>query len=110
MQNTIRYLIQGPRLLDEIVNIVKDTLLEKEKINTDAARKLLQIRAIAAKIKAEILIDHGLFVPTLDVYPEGENLILRGVIHSPKDHKNIEDKARKIAGDVPVKCELHYRG
>mgnify|MGYP001585647716 FL=1 len=98
------------KTLDEIVNIVKDTLLEKEKFNTEAARKLLQIRAIAAKIKAEILIDHGLFIPTLDVYPEGENLILRGVIHSPKEHKKIEDKAKKIAGDIPLKCELHYRG
>ena len=100
----------GVKTLDEIVNIVKDTLLEKEKFNTEAARKLLQIRAIAAKIKAEILIDHGLFIPILDVYPEGENLILRGVIHSPKEHKKIEDKARKIAGDIPLKCELHYRG
>ena len=100
----------GVKTLDEIVNIVKDTLLEKEKFNTEAARKLLQIRAIAAKIKAEILIDHGLFIPTLDVYPEGENLILRGVIHSPKEHKKIEDKAKKIAGDIPLKCELHYRG
>ena len=98
------------KTLDEIVNIVKDTLLEKEKLNTEAARKLLRIRAIAAKIKAEILIDHSLFIPTLDVYPERDNLILRGVIHSPKDHKKIEDKARKIAGDVPVACKLHYRG
>ena len=94
---------------DEIVKIVKDTLLEKEKLHTEAARKLLHMRALAAKIKAEIFIDHSLFIPTLDIYPEGENLILRGVIHSPKDHKKIEDKARKIAGDVPVTCELHYR-
>lgn len=99
----------GVKTLDEIVNIVKDMLLGKEKFTTDAARKLLQIRAIAAKIKAEILVDHGLFVPTLDVYPEGEYLILRGVIHSPKEHKTIEDKAKKIAGDIPLKCELHYR-
>ena len=99
----------GDQTLDEIVNIVKDALLEREKFTTEAARKLLQIRAIAAKIKAEILVDHGLFIPTLDVYPEGENLILRGVIHSPKEHKIIEDKAKKIAGDIPLKCELHYR-
>ena len=50
-----------------------------------------------------------LFIPTLDVYPEGENLILRGVIHSPKEHKTLEDKAKKIAGDIPLKCQLHYR-
>ena len=99
----------GDQTLDEIVNIVKDMLLEKEKFITEEARKLLQIRAIAAKIKAEILVDHGLFIPTLDVYPEGENLILRGVIHSPMEHKTIEDKAKKIGGDIPLKCELHYR-
>ncbi|MFZ2196494.1 MAG: cytidylate kinase-like family protein [Thermodesulfovibrionales bacterium] len=99
----------GEKTLDEIVNIVKDALLEKEKFTTDAARKLLQLRATAAKIKAEILVDHGLFIPTLDVYPEGEDLILRGVIHSPKEHKTLEDKAKKIAGDIPLKCQLHYR-
>jgi len=97
------------KTLDEIVNIVKGRLLEKGTLNTEAVKKLLQIRAIAAKIKADILVDHGLFIPTLDVYPEGEHLILRGVIHSPKEHKTIEDKAKKIAGNIPLKCELHYR-
>ncbi|RJQ46608.1 MAG: hypothetical protein C4538_06450 [Nitrospiraceae bacterium] len=94
---------------DEIATLVAETLSEKERYNTEAARKLLYRKARAAKIKAEILTDHSLFIPTLDVYPEGENLILRGIIHSPREHKKIEDTAKKIAGDIPLKCELHYR-
>lgn len=100
----------GSRTLDEIAALVTDALSEKEKYHTEAAKKLLYRKARAAQIKAEILTDHALFIPILDVYPEGETLILRGVIHSPKEHKKIEEKAKRIAGDISLKCELHYRG
>jgi cytidylate kinase len=100
----------GIKTLDEIATLVTDALLEKEKYNTEAARKLLYRKARAAEIKAELLTDHGLFIPILDVYPEGEYLILRGVTHSPEEHRKVEEKAKRIAGDIPLKCELHYRG
>jgi hypothetical protein len=95
---------------DEIVTRVTSALSGKEIYHTEAAEKLLHWKARAALIKAEILTDHSLFIPILDVYPEGESLILRGVTHSPEEHKKIEEKAKRISGDIPLKCELHYRG
>jgi hypothetical protein len=100
----------GVRTPEEIEDIVTGALSEKEKYNTEASGKLLLRKARAAKIKAEILIDHDLFIPILDVYPEGEILVLRSVTRSPQEHKKIEEKARRIAADIPLKCELHYRG
>jgi len=100
----------GAKTIEEIVNSVKNDLIEKAKLKTDQAKKILQMRSLAAKVKAGILTDPGIFVPTLDVYHEGENIILRGVIHNPKEHKKIEDKAKQLAGDSHIKCELHYRG
>jgi cytidylate kinase len=99
----------GIKTLDEIAAMVQHTLSDKDKLHTEAAEKLLQMRARAARIKAEILTDHDFFVPTLDVYPDGETIMLRGVIHNPKEHKKIEEKAVRLAGNIPLKCELHYR-
>ncbi len=99
----------GGKTLEEIITIVKDMLLDKEKFNTEEARKNLQILAVAAKVKAGILTNPSFFIPTLDVYHDGKSLVLRGVIHNPKEHKRIEDEAKILAGDVPIKCELHYR-
>jgi len=100
----------GIKTVGEITNIVKDALLAKEKFNTAEAKKILTMKTVAAEIKAGILTEPAFFVPILDVYYDGKNLILRGVIHNPKEHKKIEDKAKEIAGDIPLKCELHYRG
>lgn len=99
----------GVKTLDELTAIVHDALSDKDTCHTEAAIKLLQMRAKAARIKAEILIDHDFFIPTLDVYTDGESLILRGVIHNPEEHKKIEEKATRLAGGIPLKCELHYR-
>lgn len=99
----------GTKTLDELTTIIHDALLDRDTFHTEAAEKLLQIRARAARIKAEILTDHDFFIPTLDVYPDGDSLILRGVIHNPDEHKKIEEKAALLAGNIPLKCELHYR-
>ncbi|MEW6109011.1 MAG: cytidylate kinase family protein [Nitrospirota bacterium] len=100
----------GTRTLDEIINIVKESLLDKEKFNTEKAREILRMRALAAEVKSVILTDPSFFVPMLDVYSDGETIILRGTIHNPKEHKRIEDIAKKLSKGVPLKCELHYRG
>lgn len=100
----------GTKNINEIISIVKDKLLEKDKFNTGEARKVLEMRALAAKVKAGILTNPNFFVPTLDVTHDGMGIILKGVVHNPKEHKRLEDEAVKLAGDVPVRCELHYRG
>jgi len=99
----------GIKTLDELTAILHAALLDKDTFHTETAEKLLHMRARAARIKAEILTDHDFFIPTLDVYTDGDTLIMRGVIHNPEEHKKIEAKAMRIADGLPLRCELHYR-
>jgi hypothetical protein len=96
--------------IEEISCLVKDLLLERDRLNTPESRKILQMRAAAAKVKAGLLTNPGLFVPTLDVHDDGTAIVLQGVVHNPKEHRRIEEAARKLAGDLPLRCTLHYRG
>lgn len=47
--------------------------------------------------------------PALEVIPLRTVFLIKGVVHSTKEHKTIEEEAAKIAGDILVKYELHYR-
>lgn len=99
---------------EEIIPWIKDALLEREKYNTEKARKILQLRALAAKIKAEVTINPRFCISVLEVSPKEEGLIeqgltLHGIIHNQEDIKQIEEIAKKLAGDVPIECRLQYR-
>jgi len=76
---------------------------------TAEAQKALGLRAAAARVKAGIVTDPSFFIPVFDVLPDGEGLVIRGITHTPKEHKRIEDAARQLAGGLPVRFELHYR-
>jgi cytidylate kinase len=104
----------GIQTHDEIITAIKNGLLEKEKFNTEEARKILQLKALAAKIKAEITTDPRYSISVLDVDPKEEGLfekglVLRGTVHNQNDIKLIEEVAKRLAGDVPIECELQYR-
>jgi cytidylate kinase len=100
--------IQG-HSVDDVVALVRDALIQKDHNITDAARNTLAMLALAAKIKAGIATDSHFFVPTLDVTYDGKEIVLRGVTHTPKEHKHIEEAAQQLAGGKQVRCELHYR-
>lgn len=95
--------------VEEVVALVKDALIERDRNVTDAARDALTILAAAAKVKAGIATDPRFFIPTLEVTYNGKEIVLRGVTHTPKEHKHIEESARQLAEGKPVRCELHYR-
>jgi cytidylate kinase len=104
----------GVTPFDEIITTIKNALLEKEKLNTKKAREILQLRALAAKIKAEISTNPRFCLSVLDVNPKEEGmiekgLVLRGIIHNQKDIKQIEEIAKKMAGDIPIECAIQYR-
>lgn len=100
----------GNLTTDEITDIIKTSLLGRERLNTDESRGVLRMHALAARIKADIFTNPEFFIPVMDVYYNGKELVLKGIIHNAKEHKRIEDAARHLAGDVPLRCELHYRG
>jgi YjbE family integral membrane protein len=76
---------------------------------TAEAQKALGLRAAAARVKAGIVTDPAFFIPVFDVLPDGDGLVLRGITHTSKEHKRIEEAARRLAGALPLRCELHYR-
>ncbi len=100
--------------LNKTVDAVRDALLEKDKLVTEEARKVLQLRALAAKIKAELVVDPTLSISKLDVTPKEEGLveyglIVRGIVYNREDIKRIQEAAQKLAGETPLEVELHSR-
>jgi cytidylate kinase len=99
---------------DNIVNTICDELVKREQFNTEASRKVLALRTLAANIRAQISIDPDLSISKIDVLPKEEGmieygLVLRGVVHNSEDINRIEEKAMKLAKGVPIECSLLYR-
>jgi hypothetical protein len=76
---------------------------------TSKGLQTLRLLAAAARVKAGIATNPRLFIPVFDVLPDGDGLVLRGITHSPKEHSIIDQEAKKLAGDLPIRCDLHYR-
>jgi YjbE family integral membrane protein len=95
--------------VDSEVAEVKSILADRERAYTESAQQILRLLSAAARVKAGIATNPRFFIPVFDVQPEGKGLVLRGITHTPKEHKQIEDEARRLAGEVPLRCDLHYR-
>ncbi|HOW54748.1 MAG TPA: cytidylate kinase-like family protein [Syntrophorhabdaceae bacterium] len=99
---------------EDIVDEIKKGLAEKEARNNEKAHNILDLRAIAAKVKAAILTDPGFTVSYLDVTPKEEGmpkygLIVRGFVHERDDTSDIKDAVKKIAGDLPLEFGITYQ-
>jgi cytidylate kinase len=98
----------------EIVTAVKEELLKRTSAGTEKARQVLQLRALAAKVRARIAIEPTFPISALDVRPKEEGLIqygiiVRGVVYNKSAMGPIQEAAKKICGEVPVEFELQYR-
>jgi hypothetical protein len=94
---------------EQITEIVCKLLEEKEKNTTPEARDLLLGRTLAARLKAKIHANPKVIAPTLDVFYDGENIVLRGTVHRIHDHKRVEKLIHEMPPDKPVKNEIHFR-
>ncbi|HBZ54540.1 MAG TPA: hypothetical protein DEO88_03965 [Syntrophobacteraceae bacterium] len=95
--------------LDEVVAAVKGILAEKDRNPSDEAWKILEMRAAAARIKAGLLTDVRIFVPIMDVFYDGKDIVLRAIVHNPREHRKVEEAGRKLAGQLPFRCDLQHR-
>lgn len=93
--------------VDEAVASIRSELARRAV--PESARTALRMRAAAARVKAGIMTNPAFFVPVFDVAAEGDGLVLRGVAHTPREHRAIEQAAEKLAAGLPLRCELHYR-
>lgn len=99
----------GTQTHDEATERVKAILLEREHSANEETKRLVQMRAAAARIKAGLCVNPAIQFATLDVIYDGEHIVLRGIAHNPRERQNIEEAAAELAGDLPLKIELHYR-
>lgn len=99
----------GFKSLDEITQAVMELLRERDKLADGSVQLSLTLRAEAARIRAGLLTNPRLFIPTLDVQFDGRRIVLRGIVHNPKEHKRVEEEARRLSGETAIRCELHYR-
>lgn len=99
----------GRQSLEEVAQRIEHALKERERFNTEESLAVLRMRAVAAKVKAGLFTDLSFFLPTLEVESEGKAIIVKGIIHNPKELRIIEESAKALAEEFPIRCELHYR-
>ena len=100
----------GLQSYEQVVNLLVKALQESDTKVTPEAEQRLRGQAVAARVKARLVIDPKVFIPTLEVIHDGAAVVLRGAVHSSKEYQYLEEIARKYASDLPVRNELHYRG
>jgi len=105
-------LIFNTELLDpeDVAHAVRIACVEKDADKTEEALKVLRLRARAYEVKAGIATNPHFLVPTLEVIPREQGLVVRAVVHSIKKHHDLQEEVRRLAGDVPVTFDLHFRG
>lgn len=99
---------------DEITPIIIDELKRRDLFDTDKSRKVLELKTLAAKIKADIVTNPDLYVSSLDVRFKEEGLVeygltVKGAVHMNEDISIIKKKVTDMAGDIPVEFDLKYR-
>jgi len=99
----------GKRTIDGIIVHVVDRLAARDHLKTAEVEKLLRMRAVAAEIKARLLANPSTFAATLDVGLDGSELVVTGIVRGPNHFARIENEARMLAKDLPLRCEMHLR-
>lgn len=99
----------GEQSYEQILPTVLEALREREKRFTPEGQQKLNGYALAARAKARIITHPGVFIPTLDILYDGQALVLRGVVHNPREYHWVEEMACQTAKALPIRNELHYR-
>jgi len=94
---------------DRVVDILVEGLAAKDRLATPEARAGLALMALGYRLKARIATDPRVLVPTLEVLPEGDGLVVSGIMHTPKEVHLMHEMAREVCGDRPVRFDLHRR-
>ena len=94
---------------DRIVAEITAVLPEKDRLADEKSIKALNMRALAADIKASLLTTLPFYMSTLEVEFDGAAIRLSGVVRLPRERTLVMDEARKAAGDAPLEFDLKYR-
>ncbi len=94
---------------EKVVDILAAALAEKDGLATPEAKATLAGVALAYRLKARVAIDPRVLVPTLTASFEAGMVVVSGIIHNPKEMCILQEIAREICGDRPVRLDLHHR-
>lgn len=92
-----------------IVDAIAARLAERDRADGGANRRVLGLRLAAARVRAALLTDPRLQLPTLEVLYDGQEIVVRGVLHRPEEKGLIQELACAQAGEHPLRLDLHYR-
>lgn len=95
---------------EDVANTVRIACITKNACKTEESMKSLRLKALAYEVKAGVATNPHFLVPTLEVIPQGQGLVVRGVVRSIKKYNTLQEEVLRLAGDVPVTFDLHFRG
>lgn len=99
----------GGLTYDQVVDILAEALGEKDRLATPGSRAELEHKALAHRLKARVATDPRVFVPTLEVSLKEGSIVVSGIIHHPKESHILQEIAKEVCGDQPVRLDLHHR-
>jgi cytidylate kinase len=105
---TVNSIHLGP---EEVVTLILDEIPARDRNTTPEGQQMLRQLELAARVKADIVTGFPMFIPTLEVFHDGTEIVLRGVILCSMEQKHrLMDLAKGSAAPTRVRSELHHRG
>ncbi|RJR32499.1 MAG: BON domain-containing protein [Deltaproteobacteria bacterium] len=99
----------GSLTYNQVEDILAEALGEKERLAAPEARAELALKALAHRLKARMATEPRLFVPTLEVSVQDGTIVVTGIIHNPKEVHLLQEIAKEVCGEQPVRFDLHHR-
>jgi len=99
----------GIQTYEQVTRNLVEILKEWDQRATPEGYHRLKGRALAAKAKARILTHPDVFIPTLDIFSDGPAIVVRGLVHTPKEYKVIREIVHQTVHPHPIRNELRYR-
>jgi cytidylate kinase len=93
----------------QVADILIKGLADKEPLATPEAKARLRDAALACRLKARIATDPRVLVPTLEVQLQEGVPVVSGIIHNPQELGLIQEIAREVCGERPVRFALRQR-
>ena len=99
----------GTQTQEQIIPLLLKALKDKDQFFTPEGQERLKGLALAARVRAELFTHPKVFIPTLEIFYDGQGLVLRGVVHNTQECHRVEEMVHKIADPSPIRNELRYR-
>jgi hypothetical protein len=98
-------LLDPPAVIQDVLT----RLAARDKGDVAEARRIIERRLAAARVRAALCTDSHLQLPTLEILEDSGGILVRGVLHRPEERRRVEEAACAHAGGHPLRFELRFR-